>query len=102
MSDFGFVLHRRALLASSALTPSEREALEAAVGRLAGLSPERWPEAGARRLASEEPLFLVEVDESLRAIVRPARGGQPEVVDVVRHELLQQFLDGAARPARRA
>jgi hypothetical protein len=94
MNDVRFLLHRRALAAYSVLTAAERDALERAVAPLIDLPEERWSRAGAVRLESAEPLYLVRVDDSLRAIVRPREGGQPEVEDLVRHETLERFFKG--------
>jgi hypothetical protein len=94
MTNVHFLLHRRALLAYNALTQAERDRVEAALAPLADLPLERWPGRGARKLASEKPLYLVLVDKSLRAIVRPTAGGQPEVLDLVRHETLRKFQEG--------
>ena len=94
MSDNRFLIHRSAFLAHSTLTPRERGALETVLGPLVGLPEERWPTAGAVRLDSAEPLYLLRVDDSLRAIVRPAAGGRPELLDLVRHETLERFFKG--------
>ena len=94
MNDHRFLIHRRASLGYSTITPGEREALDTALRRLVDLPENRWPTAGAVRLESEEPLYLLRVDESLRAIVRPAAGGQPELLDLVRHETLERFFKG--------
>jgi hypothetical protein len=93
-----FILHRRARMTYQDLTPEERDALVAAVAPLAGLPVERWPSAGARKLATDEPLFLVPVDDSLRAFVQPTPGGQPEVLGLARQDTLRTFAsDGAGR-----
>ena len=93
MHEQRFTIHRRALLASDGLTPPEREAVAAAMGRLAELPADRWPDAGARRLAEEQPVFLLRLDDSLRVFVRPVPGGQPEILDITRREVLEQFRE---------
>jgi hypothetical protein len=95
MPDFRFLLHHRALLAYNTLTRREREALEAAVAPLTDQAEDHWAALGATRLDTAESLFLVKVDKSLRAIVRPTEGGQPEVVDLVRHEMLERFFQAS-------
>jgi hypothetical protein len=92
MNESRFLLHRRALLAYNALTRSERDALDTAIARLVDQPETQWPAEGAVRLESTESLYMVRVDHSLRAIVRPAAGGQPEVLDLVRHETLTRFF----------
>jgi hypothetical protein len=95
MSAARFHLHRRARIAYDTLTPAERDRLEAAIAPLVGIPEGRWPTAGAIRLESPEPLYLVRVDASLRALVGPAEDRRPEVLDLVRHETLQRFFNGA-------
>ena len=68
--------------------------LARAVAPLVHLPEERWSRAGAVRLEASEPLYLVRVDDSLRAIVRPRLGDRPEVEDLVRHETLERFFKG--------
>ena len=94
MSDTRFLVHRRAFLAYNTLSPSEREALAQAITPLIDAKENRWPKAGAVRLESVEPLYMVRVDDSLRAIIRPNPGGRPEVLDLIRHEMLQRYFNG--------
>jgi hypothetical protein len=101
MSDHRFLLQHRAQVAYSVLTAAEKAAVVKALASLARRPPERWPAKGVVRLASPEPLYFVKVDDSLRAFVRPAAEGRPEVVDVVRQETLD-FLKAAGNgPAAR-
>jgi hypothetical protein len=94
MPESRFTLHRRALLGYDTLTQAERDRLQAALAPLVDLPAERWPTVGAARLESADPLYVVRVDDSLRAIVRPTPAGPPELLDLVRHELLQRFFQG--------
>ncbi len=95
MREPPFLVHRRAFLAYHTVTPEERNAVEAVLAPLANLPEGRWPTAGAVRLESEEPLYFLRVDNSLRAIIRPAADGRPELLDLVRHETLERFFKGA-------
>jgi hypothetical protein len=92
MSDQRFTIHRRAWLAYNVITPKERAAVDAAVERLADLPEEQWAEAGAARLETAEPLYVVNVDRSLRALVRATPGGRPELDDLVRQERLDRYF----------
>lgn len=94
MNSLHFTVHRRALLAHNTLTAAERDALETALAPLSDLPEEQWGTVGAVRLESSEPLYMLRVDKSLRAIVRPT-GGAPEVLDLVRHETLERYFKGA-------
>jgi hypothetical protein len=98
MNDQRFLVNARALLAYNAVTAGERKAIAAAVAPLRGVPEERWCAAGATRLPSEEPLFFVPVDDSLRAILRPGPDGRPEILDLVREETLRWFREDAGAP----
>ena len=100
MSDQHFTIHRRAWLAYNVITPKERAAVDAAVERLADLPEERWEEAGAARLETAEPLYVVNVDRSLRAFVRPTPGGRPELDDLLRQEMLDRYFKGVTYPGK--
>jgi hypothetical protein len=91
MADLRFTLHRRAFPAFHALTRKERAAVSSAVARLVDVPVERWPAESVKRLAADEPLYLLRVDESLRAIIRPTPDRRPEILDLPRHETLQTF-----------
>jgi hypothetical protein len=94
-----FLVHRRAMLAFDDLTPAERNALEERIAPLANLPPDKWSTTSAVRLNTSQPLYLLRIDDSLRALVRPGLEGQPEIVDFVRHETLELFFKGAAASA---
>lgn len=101
MANPKFHVHRRARLAFDDLTASERKALEERIAPLADLPAEKWSSTKAVRLDTSQPLYLLRIDDSLRALVRPGRGGQPEIVDFVRHETLERFFKGATASASR-
>jgi hypothetical protein len=92
MPNLRFTVNRRALLSYNELTSRERRALSAALVPLSKLPEQQWPTAGAVRLESADPLYLVRVDDSLRAIIRPTSGAQPELLDLVRQETLQRYF----------
>lgn len=99
MAKSRFYIHRRAMLAFDELTTSERNALEETMASLADLPPDKWSGAKVVRLDTPQPLYLLRIDDSLRALVRPSLGGQPEIVDFVRHETLELFFKGEAASA---
>lgn len=99
MAQPRFHIHRRAMLAFDDLTTSERNALEKRMASLADLPPDKWSGTKVVRLDTPQPLYLLRIDDSLRALVRPGLGGQPEVVDFVRRETLELFFKGAAASA---
>ena len=69
--------------------------MEAAIDPLVDLPEERWPACGAVRLGLADSLYFVRVDNSLRALVRPTHEGKPELLDLVRHELLARYFTEA-------
>ena len=66
MPNLRFTVNRRALSSYHGLTSRERRALSAALAPLSKLPEQQWPTAGAVRLESADPLYLVRIDDSLR------------------------------------
>ena len=91
MEDARYKLHWRALLALNALSPLEQARVRDRLAAIVDLPAERWPAQGLPRLAADEPLYLLRVDDSLRVILRATPGAAPEILDVVRHETLERF-----------
>ena len=84
----------------SQLTESECEAVNAAISPLADLPESQWPTQGAKRLSLKDTVYVVPVDDSIRAYVRPRPGKRPEVVDFARQEMLDlYFKDSRLTPA---
>ena len=102
MSEPRFSLHSSALMGYDLLTNAERETLDAVVAPLLGLPEDRWPSAGAIRLDSPAPLYLLRIDPSLRALVRPGPEGQVEVHDLFRQETAERFSKEAHQLQQRA
>jgi hypothetical protein len=94
MDNPSFRVHDQAKLAYSIIARPERKALDKALKRLAALPPERWPEAGAARLNSPEPIYFLPINDTLRAYVQPAEGGKAELLDLVRQGLLDNYFGG--------
>jgi hypothetical protein len=92
MTPIPFAIHHLAFMGYTTLTPEKRAAIKAAIDPLVDRPEQEWMAHGAIRLGSAEPLYLVKVDPSLRAIVHPTPGGQPELLDLVRHETLEFLL----------
>jgi hypothetical protein len=93
MKDANFTINRRAFLGHSQLTPAERRALDSAMRPLMRLPEERWQTVGAIRLDSADPLYMLRIDKSLRALVRPTKDGPPELLDLVRREFLEWYSE---------
>jgi hypothetical protein len=93
MTPVPFAIHHQAFTGYTTLAPEERVAIQAAIEPLVDRPEEEWTAHGAIRLGSPNPLYLLKIDASLRAIVQPMPGGQPELLDLVRHETLE-FLFG--------
>jgi hypothetical protein len=89
--------HRRALTALHQLEPEEQAQLRERLLSLNETPVAQWPAALARRLPGDQPLYLVHVNDSLRAFVRVVEGQQPEVLDIASQEMLD-FL--ARSPAK--
>jgi hypothetical protein len=96
-----FTVDDGALLKFFGLKPAEREALDAAIGRLANRPEKDWPAEGVIRLTLPEPTFMLKLGPSLRAFVRPSPSGKPFVMDFVKQETLDwlRSLESAQKQA---
>ncbi|MGP0063106.1 MAG: hypothetical protein ACLQGP_05810 [Isosphaeraceae bacterium] len=96
-----FTVDDGALLWFTGLDLEKREALDAAIARLANRPEKDWPAEGAIRLGLPEPTFMLKLGPRLRAFVRPTSSGKPLVLDFVNQETLDWFrsLETAEREA---
>ncbi len=94
MHHHRYTVNSRALLGYTSLKGKERKALVSALNTLAELPENKWDSAGAIRLGSPEPLYLLRLGDSLRVIVQPTSGGQPELNDLFRRETVERFFKG--------
>jgi hypothetical protein len=85
-----FKFHRRALTALNELASPDQARVLESLAVLAGGSLDRYPRE-AKKLPSGDDLYVVRIDESLRAILRAPGGRDPEILDIVRHETLESF-----------
>jgi hypothetical protein len=97
MEDGRYKIHRRALSALNQLAGDEQAQVLERLAALVDTPASRWPGALAKKLPGDQSLYLVRVNDSLRAIVRAVEGQQPEVMDFVLHETLQSFTPGASK-----
>jgi hypothetical protein len=93
-----YTVHRRAVLWFLELDPAERAALDAAIAPLVDLPEEDWPTKGAirlRQIETDRPgvTYMLKLDPSLRAFVRPSPNGKPELLFFVHQELLDLFQE---------
>ena len=86
-----YKFHRRAFMALNQLAAEEQAHVLEALTGLVDAPAAQWPVAQAKRLPGEPPLYLVRIDDSLRAIVSAPDGQEPEVMDIVRRETLESF-----------
>lgn len=91
-----YKFHRRAFAALHQLAGDEQAQVLETLAALTDVPVGDRPAARAKQLPGPQPLYLVRVNDSLRAIVRAADGQAPEVLDVVRHETLESFTKAAA------
>jgi hypothetical protein len=88
-------LHRRASAALYELPPADRGTALDRIETLAGIPVHDWPKDQVTALGSG--LFLLRIDDSLRAIVSATEGREPEVLDFVRREMLENFAPAGER-----
>ncbi len=84
-------LHRRASMALGQLPDIEQARVMERLQSLAELPPSAWPARIVKRADVQTTLYLISVDDSLRLLIAAPEGQAPEVVDIVRHETLEQF-----------
>jgi hypothetical protein len=66
--------------------------LEAAEA-LRGRDPASWPQEEVVRLSADEPVYLLRLPSGLRAFIRVVDSGGIELLDIMREETLQLFLE---------
>jgi hypothetical protein len=86
-----FRFHRRASMALGQLSDGDQAKVLEQIETLADSPPSKWPARVVQRVDVAMPLYLIQVDNSLRVLIAASEGRAPEVVDIVRHETLQQF-----------
>jgi hypothetical protein len=89
--------HRRALTAYQQLEPDEQAQLRKRLLSLDTTPVAQWPAALAVKLPGDQPLYLVRVNDRLRAFIQVIEGQRPEVLDIASQEMLD-FL--AQTPAK--
>ncbi|HZW34207.1 MAG TPA: hypothetical protein VFF52_26025 [Isosphaeraceae bacterium] len=104
MAPVRFPINHRAFMGYTTLTPEEQAAVQGAIEPLIDRPEQEWPAHGAIRLEYPEPVYFLKVDPSLRAYVQPTPDGRPELLDLIRRELLE-FLskrwDGDGMPSNK-
>jgi len=92
-----YTIHRRARTALQQLPEAEQKQLLERLTTLFEVPVEQWPAVWAKRLQEAPPLYLVRINDSLRAFVQVEDGRAPEVMDVVRRETLEAFAKAAEK-----
>jgi hypothetical protein len=86
-------LHRRASMALGQLPDIEQARVIERLEALNDLPPSEWPARIVKRADVATTLYLISVDDSLRLLIAAPEGQPPEVMDIVRHETLEQFAN---------
>jgi hypothetical protein len=86
-----YKLHRRALMALNQLPEAEQTQLRERLAVLLEIPLAQWPKAWVNRLYADQPLYVMRISDSLRAIIQAEDGQQPELMDVVARETLESF-----------
>jgi hypothetical protein len=97
MPELGSVtVDRRALTALNALpSPDQARVLELLTA-LANQPPDQWPQEQVRRLATPEPLYVLQATGELLVIFHRAEEGRITVLDLVLREMIERYF--AKRP----
>jgi hypothetical protein len=86
-----FKLHRRADAVLNELPPADRAVVLERLAALAEVPPRKWNAREVKRAGADTPLYLVPLNDSLRAFIDLPANGSPEVLDIVRQETLESF-----------
>ena len=89
-----FKFHRLAKIVLDQLSAREQASVRRKLASLVGLAPVDWPTRLVKRVRSEPTMFMLRVDNSLRAVLRAVEGEQPEVLDIFRKEAAELFNNG--------
>jgi hypothetical protein len=91
MEAGGFRLHYRAFVVLSQLPEADQAAIRERLASLANLPPSEWPARVVRRPDVAEPLYMILLDNGWRILIAAPAGEDPEVVDIVHHEVMRHF-----------
>jgi hypothetical protein len=86
-----YKLHRRALMALNQLPEAEQTQLRERLAVLLEIPLTQWPAAWVNQVHRDQPLYVLRVTDSLRAIIKAEDGKPLELMDIVRHETLEFF-----------
>src|ERR1700683_2970077 len=89
--------HRRAKMVFQQLDADEQVQARERLLSLFDPPATQWPATLAKRLPGDQPLYLVRINDSLRAFVQIVKGQQPEVLDIVPQEALDFLAQAAAK-----
>jgi hypothetical protein len=95
-----YKVHRRALMVLNQLSDAEQRRLQERLTALLEIPVAQWPAVWVKRLQGDQPLYLVRIDDGLRAIMQAEEGQQPELMDLVRHERLESFARAGANAVK--
>ena len=92
-----YQFHRLAFMMFLQLEADEKAQVRERLLSLDGTPAAQWPATLAKKLPGDRSLYLVRIDDSLRAFVQTAPGQQPEVMDITRQETIDFMSQAAAK-----
>jgi hypothetical protein len=95
LPDF-VAVHRRALTALDALSPSEHECLAAKFSALQNLPAEEWNRQGVRQ--AKPPVYVMQVTNNLLVFFSALPENRFLIQDFVRQETLDRFFAQEQKP----
>jgi putative addiction module CopG family antidote len=86
-------IHQRVNMALDILSPEEKRSVYRAIDYLEffGIDPSEG--ANVKRIKTDEPIYLLKVDRSIRLILQRLEQDKIEVLDLVRSETLKLFAE---------
>ena len=87
----GITIHRQALPIFDTMPESVRLSVMEAVAPLRRLETDQWPSNGAQPFDAIPHAFILRAGEDSSVIVTQTEDKGVEIVDIVRHAILEQF-----------
>lgn len=92
------ILHRRVLPGLDVLTPEETENFWKAVNSLEDFSPERPLPENITKFNKDEPIYVIKVDASLRAMLGFTEDNKIEIIDLFPQERIDFYKEKRQDP----
>jgi hypothetical protein len=95
-----FKMHRRAAGTFGQLEPHEQNDVRTRLALFSEIPVAQWPPALVKRLPVDEPIYLMRINDRLRAFVQAGEGQQPEVLELAPQAQLDALANATPRDGK--